>query len=85
VMMGQVNPIWKRAWSDTIGQNARPTIAFEASLFFQAHQEIEWVILGISERRKHACEDLEPQILVIAQTVSARSRRCRFDELALAT
>ena len=29
-------------------------------------QEIEWVISATSERWKHACEDLEPQVFLVA-------------------
>jgi hypothetical protein len=29
-------------------------------------QEIEWVFLATSERWKHACEHLEPQIFLVA-------------------
>ena len=29
-------------------------------------KEIEWVISATSERWKHACEDLEPQVFLVA-------------------
>ena len=40
-------------------------------LIILAHQGIEWVIWATSERWKHACEDLEPQIFLVAQAICA--------------
>jgi diadenosine tetraphosphate (Ap4A) HIT family hydrolase/HKD family nuclease len=37
----------------------------------EVHQGIEWVFSATSERWKHACEDLEPQIFLVAQAVCA--------------
>ena len=44
----------------------RSTADFHLYNVVMVHQEIEWVILAISERWKHACEDLEPQIFLVA-------------------
>jgi hypothetical protein len=63
---------WLPTWRSTPLQDLARGLATEIRTRYAEHQkifglqEIEWVFLATSERWKHACEHLEPQIFLVA-------------------
>lgn len=55
----------RQRYRDLLHNHAMP------ALIIIVHQRIEWVFSATSERWKHACEDLEPQIFLVAQALCA--------------
>jgi hypothetical protein len=51
--------------TDAICPISKP-LSCRLNAFIFGLQEIEWVFLATSERWKHACEHLEPQIFLVA-------------------